>query len=306
MDTDAILTHVLVTFFLLVIAWVIVANSLTIAAIIRNRSLRTKPYFLVGSLAVVDLLVGVFNAVVAWMYNYLDENRAGPHEYNVICTGIFVLWSAPIFNSIYHLVLIALDRYYAVLHPFKYSVMVTKRRIVVLICASWFVSYAQGLCAFIWLRNFVSPCAKTMFTPPVQYTVPFVTMPSSIAPCVLAYLHLKILQAARDQQRKIAQQTINSMTTATNQNMKTQLKLAKMFFLVVILFILCLTPMTLVNVLNMIFGSDVILGDPVRPKRHVFATGLLLSNSGINFFVYASRDKTFRSAILALFRKPEM
>ncbi|KFP33278.1 5-hydroxytryptamine receptor 1A, partial [Colius striatus] len=94
-------------------------NACVIAAIALERSLQTVANYLIGSLAVTDLMVSV-----------LVLPKAGHYQVMLCCT-----------SSILHLCAIALDRYWAITDPIDYVNKRPPRRAAVLISLTWLIGF---------------------------------------------------------------------------------------------------------------------------------------------------------------------
>ena len=118
-------------------------------------------YLLVGSLAVVDLCVGIINlmlAVANTMLTVKGVQLSLRGTQNMCSVVILALWMAPVINSFYNLVLVAVDRYVAVLQPLRYEEFITTRRLKLLITCSWLLAYVQGFMVLAWRDSMHAPC----------------------------------------------------------------------------------------------------------------------------------------------------
>uniref|UniRef100_A0A8C6U539 G-protein coupled receptors family 1 profile domain-containing protein n=1 Tax=Neogobius melanostomus TaxID=47308 RepID=A0A8C6U539_9GOBI len=126
----------------------LIGNACVVAAIVLERSLQTVANFLVGSLAVTDLMVSVLVLPMAALYQVLDRWTLGAIACHVF-VSLDVLCCT---SSILHLSAIALDRYWAIvtpLHPLRR----TPRRTVALITATWLVSFLVSVPPMLVMRS---------------------------------------------------------------------------------------------------------------------------------------------------------
>ncbi|VDD87917.1 unnamed protein product [Enterobius vermicularis] len=120
----------------------IIGNCMVIAAVWTTRSLQTPTNYLLVSLAVADLLVGVFAMPFSI---YLSVNSLHWHLGIVLCyiyNGLDVGCST---CSIIHLVLISIDRLVAATKPAEYKTVKHKKRVYYGIFFAWISCFALAL-----------------------------------------------------------------------------------------------------------------------------------------------------------------
>ncbi|KAK7865922.1 hypothetical protein R5R35_001630 [Gryllus longicercus] len=119
-----------------IIVAAILGNLLVIVSVMRHRKLRIITNYFVVSLAFADMLVAMvamtFNASVQlsgrWLFGFFMCD---------VWNSLDVYFSTA---SILHLCCISVDRYYAIVTPLKYPINMTKRRVAVMILATWISS----------------------------------------------------------------------------------------------------------------------------------------------------------------------
>ncbi|KAK2878709.1 hypothetical protein Q8A67_019500 [Cirrhinus molitorella] len=99
------------------------SNAFVIATIFLTRKLHTPANFLIGSLAVTDLLVSILVMPISIVYTV---------------------------TSILHLCVIALDRYWAITDALEYSKRRTMRRAALMIGVVWVISVSISLPPLFW------------------------------------------------------------------------------------------------------------------------------------------------------------
>ncbi|KFR17965.1 5-hydroxytryptamine receptor 1A-alpha, partial [Opisthocomus hoazin] len=112
-------------------------NACVIAAIALERSLQTVANYLIGSLAVTDLMVSVLVLPMAALYQVLNKWTLG----QVTCDIFISLDVLTCTSSILHLCAIALDRYWAITDPIDYVNKRTPRRAAALISLTWLIGF---------------------------------------------------------------------------------------------------------------------------------------------------------------------
>lgn len=128
--------------FVLFIVFTVFGNSLVILAILRDRRLRTPSTYLILSLAVTDLIVGLVTVPIRAFSELKDY---GTWPYGAIwCDLRVVVDKMCVYASLLHLVAIALDRYLTV-SSLSYSLTRSGKQILYMISVAWGVSF--GLAA---------------------------------------------------------------------------------------------------------------------------------------------------------------
>lgn len=149
--TEVTLSSQLLTSFLLgaLILCAAFGNGCVVAAIALERSLQNVANYLIGSLAVTDLMVSVLVLPMAALYQVLDRWTLGP----VPCDIFISLDMVCCTSSILHLCAIALDRYWAITEPIDYMKKRTPRRAAVLISVTWIVGFSISVPPMLVMRS---------------------------------------------------------------------------------------------------------------------------------------------------------
>ncbi|XP_023231620.1 probable G-protein coupled receptor No9 [Centruroides sculpturatus] len=116
---------------------VIVGNALVILAVFASAKLRTVTNFIIMSLAVADLLVGIAVLPYSITLEVLEVWVFG-HIWCQIWLAVDV-WMCT--ASILNLVAISIDRYLAITRPVHYRSIMTSRRVKLLIASVWILSF---------------------------------------------------------------------------------------------------------------------------------------------------------------------
>ncbi|XP_022805047.1 substance-K receptor-like isoform X2 [Stylophora pistillata] len=127
----------------------ITGNSVVCWIIRRNRDMRNIVNHLLVNLAIADILFAMFIAPSVLL------RLTSFHPKGMIATGLCkfvtggnVAWIGAI-SSIFSLVAIAVERYYAVMYPFSNRGNLTKRKLKVIVLVSWIFPVAFNIPMFL-------------------------------------------------------------------------------------------------------------------------------------------------------------
>ncbi|XP_069620271.1 5-hydroxytryptamine receptor 4 isoform X1 [Ranitomeya imitator] len=306
---------VLITFITTVILMTILGNLLVMVAVCRDRQLRKiKTNYFIVSLAFADLLVSVlvmpFGAI-----ELVEEKWIYGEMFCLVRTSLDVLLTTA---SILHLCCISLDRYYAICcQPLVYRNKMTPLRIALMLGGCWiiptFISFLPimqgwnsiGILDLIEKRKFIKDSNSTycifMVNKPYAITCSVVAFYIPFFLMVLAYYRIYV--TAREHARQIgvlqragapADHRHQHPDQHTNHRMKTETKAAKTLCIIMGCFCLCWAPFFITNVIDPFINYTV--------PGQIWTAFLWLGyiNSGLNPFLYAFLNKSFRRAFLII------
>ena len=112
-------------------------NILLIYIVWRRRETRTLTSFLFVNMAIADLLIAVFQMPFSMAHFYVSEFPGAVG--NLFCRSVMYLVNVSMTASIFSLVVMAFDRYFAVIHPLKRMIWFRRAKIIspVIWIASW-------------------------------------------------------------------------------------------------------------------------------------------------------------------------
>lgn len=127
----------------------IILNSLVVNAIVVTRKLHHPANYLIGSLAVTDLLVAMLVMPFSIAYIALEKWFMG----QLLCDMWLTLDITCCTCSILHLAAIAVDRYCAITDAVEYSHKRTPKRAAIMIVLVWLLSVLISLPPVIWRQR---------------------------------------------------------------------------------------------------------------------------------------------------------
>ena len=267
---------------------IILVNGFVLAALCRYRYLRTVTNFYIGSLAVADVLVGLLvPPLVVVAYAGL------PQDFHA-CVLVNSLVGVFINISVLSLVCVALDRYWAAMHPVSRLNVLTKGRAVMIVAATWTLGIFVGFFPFMgWHKNpdGFELCSYRRVID-VEYNV-YIRFFGFKFPLLLAmlYLHARMFCAFHraQKQKNIILFRLIRINVSDGSNKRVQMKLFKTMALIFVVFTLFWVPLFIVNCIALWSPAT-----PVDINMTLFAVILTHACSFVNPIIYAVNQPSFR------------
>jgi len=127
-------------------------NGFTLVTIRLTPRLWTKTNFILASMLVVDVIIGIHAfwytpfLLIVYVYN-------NPCHYNVHIAVLTSLLKVTATVSSYHMILMCVERYIAIVYPLKYEAKFTDRTLKWAIGAVWATGILKGTTFVFWLIN---------------------------------------------------------------------------------------------------------------------------------------------------------
>ncbi|XP_024126128.1 5-hydroxytryptamine receptor 1D [Oryzias melastigma] len=190
----------------------VLSNAFVITTIFLTRKLHTPANFLIGSLAVTDLLVSILVMPISILYTVSKTWSLGQIVCDIWLSSDITFCTA----SILHLCVIALDRYWAITDALEYSKRRTMRRAAMMVGVVWVISISISMPPLFWRQakahEELTECVVN--TDQISYTL-YSTFGAFYIPTVLLIiLYGQIYIAARSRIFKTPSSSGKRFTTA--------------------------------------------------------------------------------------------
>ncbi|XP_076613081.1 trace amine-associated receptor 1-like [Chaetodon auriga] len=284
-NTPSTVCVLLYIFLALLSVVTICGNLLVIISIIYFKQLHTPTNYLILSLAVADLLVGI---VVFPLSMAFSLSSCLYHE-DLFCKVRSSFDISLSTCSILNLCCISIDRYHAVCQPLTYRTKINHHVVVIMILLSWGVSALIGTGVIIAGLNNEKCVERCLIDVLIENTVgPILSFYLPVI--ILLCIYLKIFLVAQRQARSFQNTTGHSTKSGATVS-KMERKATKTLAIVLGVFLLCWTPFFLCITFVPLSNNSV----PVPVIETL--NWLTLSNSMLNPFIYAFFYSWFRAAL---------
>ena len=285
----------IITLYSVVIVIGFIKNLVVFTVIVRSKQLHTVTNIFIGTLALSDIMLCVFNLPFQLHYQVTAYWSFGP----VLCRVIMPLFAVPIFVSTAAMLMIAIDRYMLIVYPFmsrmtnQMAICIVVSIVILTVCFAIpaifhmdlhqvdipEINYHTSQCIEMWSLTEQLMYSMGVFF--VQFAIPLV---------IVAVLYFRIYLVLKNRPNK---------RNDTQKNQKTN----KILMAIVLLFTIFWLPW---NLFSLILASkgNVISKTSFRP--YIKMTDLLLkiiamSTACINPYLYGWLNDNFRNGLKNIF-----
>ncbi|KAL7377101.1 hypothetical protein ABVT39_021756 [Epinephelus coioides] len=291
--------HYIVAFFVLVIGTVgVTGNALVMYAFSCNKKLRTAPNFFIMNLAVSDFLMAITQSPIFFvnsLYKGWIFGETGCKMY-AFCGALFGI------TSMINLLAISVDRYIVITKPLQAIQWTSKRRTCLIIALVWLYSLAWSLAPLLGWSSYIPEGLMTSCTwdyvtsTPANksYTLMLCCFVFFIPLGIISYCYLCMFLAIRHASRDVEKlgYQVRKSTLIQQQSIKTEWKLAKIAFVVIIVFVLSWSPYACVTLIAWA-GYGSILSPYSKAVPAVIAKASAIYNP----FIYAIIHSKYRDTM---------
>ena len=269
----------------LISLWIIIANSMIIAAPRFHRPLRNNAYIFISNLAIADLLTAfmVLAAFIMLLYRTSRQNEIDTNNltYYIYCKTELFFLIFPIDVSMWSLLLICIDRFFAVVSPLRIHPLFTRGLSAALCMTIWTVAFLRTGLLYFLDKNSDLECSIADVLPCYAH---FLAGPFWVILLTMYILYLHIFITIHRRGKDLPKQT----TEYLNHASQLESKLIKMLFITMGVFSLCWIPTMAM------FHLAVELKITAQTLRYMYMIGYF--NSGMNFFIYVARSDKYKAA----------
>lgn len=264
-------------------------NVLTICLVAKNRRMQTPSNILVAALAVADFGVGITGILIQILREHVNVCDA---FYDTLLT---VLLQVPILSAASHVFLIAVDRYIAIVYPLRYEAIVTIKLIRRMVVAVWLTILSLGLTIFTWPAKNRNTCFVDL---PVAHWFGMNCILYLVTVVFLVFMYVRIFLIARKHVKHI--QTISANSSSNRKKTRERNKTSKMLSYIVVTYLMAWSPAIMVTCISLFATPQSHNGQITLAILMVVCVIIGITNSGVNFFIYAWTSNTFRKGYVSL------
>ena len=271
----------------------IIGNAFVLLVLFYYRALRSVTNSLLASLSLADCLVGLVG-IPCVLTNYLGYPK---NFYGCLFMSCVIIILTQI--SIFSLLIIAVERCFAVRFPLIHRVHFTGRKIYGMIVMAWVFGLVVG-CIPMFGWHVPPPDDPDTFVCDfndvidMSYMVYFNFFICVLIPLIFMYMtYFYIYHVVRNKLTSLGREQ-NSYSRVRVGKISRESKATRRIFIVLVIFTACWLPIHIANCVNL-FAQ--------RTNLVVMAVTILLShtNSAINPFIYSMNNRKFNVAFRRLF-----
>ena len=283
--TNTYLTTTIITSVINIVAAPIAAsgNILILVLVWKYPNLRKPCHMLVISLCITDALVGILIQPVHVVFRLLTYHRI----YNCPLRFVYVFGSYLVFNlTIYNVALISVDRYIAIIKPYKYPSLATRRNYGVAIGLLWLI---------ITLITIIMRIIRLDYMVSLQTVL--ILLPLMVILTCYGLIYFVII----GHRRRIAQQisTVQRHPSVDQSAMPVEPRRTNTAVVIVIALLVCYGPQVILWIYRGIFEgkiADFFITD-------TWIDTIVFVNSSLNPFIYCFRIEDFKTALRRMYMK---
>ena len=278
----------------------ILGNVTVIFYVIFINTEKTAASYLVGNLALADLLV-CLTFYPIWIVEFVRTLLNTDSDQDLFCKlSRSTIW-ALFFASVATLLAITVDRYIYFVKPLKYPLIVTRRNVFVTISGIWFTS-GFSVTLHVHYNMKASDGLRTYCETSNDFFLPMNIFVAYVPLMLILLLNIQILNIARKQRKRIFAEAI--VTTVDNLNGNSSkrladalrfhigLKAAKTFGIIVLVLVCCVLIPSVIGL-----RIELSCSDSCRQMWFVvFQYEFFGINSIVNAFIYGIRHNKYRKA----------
>ncbi|XP_078370455.1 neuropeptide Y receptor type 6-like [Oculina patagonica] len=288
----------------------VLGNSLLIAIIKKNKRMQTITNYLIINMAVSDILITVLAVP-----RQITETLLGPRRWlvdgllgSVLCKSLSFFQDISTAVSIISLVVIAIDRYRAIVFPLRKEVMKPTKVGKIIIPLIWIISMGLHIVYFYIFRT-VTYDGKTYCTlrwapkfdersSQETYYIIVLVCEVALPACVVTLLYSAIILNLK---RNGVARRKGPSSCVTSRRLREDTKVVRIIIAILITFIVCVIP---INVFGILFYFVWDWTMPCGIENIVFAAHFILySNASANPCIYFTLNEKYRRGLMDILKE---
>ena len=279
----------------------ILGNGIVCVVIARVPAMRTLTNAIIFNQAVIDFLASVFMI--------LRRHARPPLNPNEVLAFIqCFLWEAPIFPwtffvaSTFNLVLLTLERYVAIMYPFKYLTYFGKTQMTFMLVCVWVLATGYEFHQVIYRELKNGSCERSILSEAAyladgittflfQYLIPLIFM-------TLCYIHIAVYLKKKASSVQPGQSTIQQGENSISGSLvRARRNTLKTLFIVFVTYTICWSPNQIAFFMYN-FGLQL----NFQGAFYIISVVLVVLNSCVNPIIYAFKYKQFQRGVRVLLK----
>ncbi|XP_034168611.2 opsin 4xa [Pangasianodon hypophthalmus] len=293
--------HYIVAFFVAVIGAVgVIGNALVIYAFFCNKKLRSPPNYFIVNLAVSDFLMAITQSPIFFVNSLYKEwvfGKTGCKIY-AFCGALFGI------TSMINLVAISIDRYIVITKPLQAIRWTSKRRTLISILLVWIYSLAWSSAPLLGWSSYIPEGLMTSCTwdyvtsTPANksYTLMLCCLVFFVPLGIISYCYVFMFLAIRNTSRDVESlgTQMRNSTLVQQQSITREWKLAKVAFVVIVVYVLSWSPYASVTLIAWAGYSSIL-----TPYSKAVPAVIAKASAIYNPFIYAIIHSKYRDTLAA-------
>ncbi|XP_060927738.1 opsin 4xb [Limanda limanda] len=295
--------HYIVAVFVFVIGTLgITGNALVMFAFYSNKKLRNLPNYFIMNLAVSDFLMAFTQSPIFFINCIYKEwvfGEMGCKLY-AFCGALFGI------ASMINLLAISIDRYVVITKPLQAIHWSSKRRTVLAILMVWLYSLAWSLAPLVGWSSYIpeglmTSCTWDYVTYTLanrSYTMMLCCFVFFIPLGIIFYCYLFMFLAIRKTGREVERlgTQVRKSTLIQQKTIKSEWKLAKIAFVVIVVYVLSWSPYACVTLISWAGHADIL-----SPYSKAVPAIIAKASAIYNPFIYAIIHNKYRMTLAEKF-----
>ncbi|XP_041643678.1 opsin 4xb [Cheilinus undulatus] len=295
--------HYIVALFVFVIGVLgITGNALVMFAFYSNKKLRSLPNYFIMNLAVSDFLMAFTQSPIFFincLYKEWAFGEMGCKMY-AFCGALFGI------ASMINLLAISIDRYLVITKPLRAIHWSSKRRTTLAIILVWLYSLAWSLAPLVGWSSYIpeglmTSCTWDYVTYTLanrSYTMMLCCFVFFIPLGVIFYCYLFMFLAIRKTSREVERlgTQVRKSTLIQQKSIKSEWKLAKIAFVVIVVYVLSWSPYACVTLISWSGHANIL-----SPYSKAVPAIIAKASTIYNPFIYAIIHNKYRMTLAEKF-----